>query len=50
MGFNKKTRTRLELGQMDIFIKENSKKCLEGIGTLTFPDGSTYEGEWAKVL
>ena len=41
----------LKLGQMDIFIKVNLK-IVSGvvIGTLTFPDGSTYEGEWNKGL
>ena len=39
----------LKPGQMDISIKVNLKIVLwSGLGTLNFPDGSTYEGQWAN--
>jgi len=49
-GFKQKNMVKgPKLGLMDIFIKVNSKNSeWSGQGILTFPDGSTYEGEWNK--
>ena len=38
-----------KLGLMDIFIKANLKNSeWSGQGTLTFPNGARYVGEWAN--
>jgi len=49
-GLQQKNKVKeLRHGLMDTFIKVNLKIVNgSGRGVLTFPDGSTYEGEWSK--